>query len=261
MSRFVSNRKNPSFVKLSFLAAVGLALLVPAQAADDSVAPTVFQAAGPTTTSIQSSVDQFRVALGVRQEINWDGMGSTATTVSPNPLTNFQSTRGALFITPGTNFVQAPALGLANTFGNPSYETIFVAFSPVRLFSPIGSNVTEVLFFVPGGGNIPATTTGFGAVLTDVDFPNGSGPGLKQGNRGSSALFEYFGVNGELLFSGFAPASPGNGSQSFFGVVFSEARIARVRITAGNAAPGPDDDGKADVVMMDDFLFGQPKAQ
>ncbi|MGH9509081.1 MAG: hypothetical protein ACRD2M_04025, partial [Terriglobales bacterium] len=70
MSRFVSNRKNPSFVKLSFLAAVGLALLVPAQAADDSVAPTVFQAAGPTTTSIQSSVDQFRVALGVHQEIN-----------------------------------------------------------------------------------------------------------------------------------------------------------------------------------------------
>ena len=36
----------------------------------------VFQAAGPTTTSIQSSVDQFRDAVSVpagRREINWDG--------------------------------------------------------------------------------------------------------------------------------------------------------------------------------------------
>ncbi|HSD21523.1 MAG TPA: hypothetical protein VLC54_15860, partial [Anaeromyxobacter sp.] len=65
---------------------------------------------------------------------------------------------------------------------------------------------------------------------------------------------------GELLFSSFVPASPGDGSQSFFGIAFDEARIARVRITSGDVAPGPDDDGKHDVVMMDDFIYGEPQA-
>jgi hypothetical protein len=225
----------------------------------DFVAPTVFQAAGPTISSIQGSVDQFRAALGAKREINWDGNGSSATATFSTPFAGFLVSRGALFTTPGTSFVQAPLSGLASTFGNGSYETIFQAFSPLRLFSAIGSNVTDTQFFVPGGGNIPATTTGFGAVLTDVDQPDGSGPGAKQGNRGSSSLFEYFGVNGELLFSSFVPAAPGNGSLSFFGVVFNDARIARVRITSGNSAPGPDDEGKSDIVMMDDFIFGDPQ--
>ena len=97
-------------------------------------------------------------------------------------------------------------------------------------------------------------------MFTDVDQPDGSGPGAKQGNRGSSSLLEFFGVNGELLFSSFVPAAPGNGSLSFFGVVFNDARIARVRITSGDSAPGPDDEARRDIVMMDDFIFGEPQA-
>jgi len=62
------------------------------------------------------------------------------------------------------------------------------------------------------------------------------------------------------LFSSFAPASPGDGSQSFFGVIYNDARIARVRITTGDVAPGPDDDSKNDIVMMDDFIYGEPQA-
>jgi hypothetical protein len=240
----------------------------------------VFQAAGPSTTSIQSSVDQYRATVGApnngngpsavtgRREINWDG-GSTineATTVSGNPFSGFLITRGALFTTPdGTGFVQAPAGtdvapgGLAGLFGNPTYKTSFRAFSASRLFSAIGSNVTEVNFFVPGGGNVPATVNGFGAVFTDVDQPNGSGPAQKRGNRKSSTLIEYYGANGELLFSSFVPASPGDGGFSFFGIVFPDARIARVRITSGDVAPGPDDSVKQDVVMMDDFIYGEPR--
>jgi hypothetical protein len=42
--------------------------------------------------------------------------------------------------------------------------------------------------------------------------------------------------------------------------VFNDARIARVRITSGDSAPGPDDDGKHDIVMMDDFIFAEPQA-
>src|SRR5262245_47054323 len=141
------------------------------------VVPIVFQAAGPKVASIQSSVDDFRAALGEpnngnaagplaggRREINWDGGSTTnlTTVVSPNPFPGFQVTRGALFTTPdGTGFVQAPASadpalfppgGLAGVFNNATYGTTFSAFSQSRLFSAIGSNITEVEFFVPGGG-------------------------------------------------------------------------------------------------------------
>jgi hypothetical protein len=151
-------------------AIAGITCLVGARSAQAQVqvvstAPTVFQAAGPSAASIQSTVDQFRAALGAtnnannpgpltsgRREINWDGGSPTnaTTTLSGSLLTAFLNTRGANITTPGSGFVQAPPSGLAATFGNSSYATIFQAFSPLRLFSPIGSNVTEVRFFVPG---------------------------------------------------------------------------------------------------------------
>jgi hypothetical protein len=31
-----------------------------------------------------------------------------------------------------------------------------------------------------------------------------------------------------------------------------------VRITSGDVAPGPDDTAKQDVVVMDDFIYGEP---
>jgi hypothetical protein len=159
--------------------------------------------------------------------------------------------------------------GLATLFNNPTYATIFSTFSPLRLFTPVGSNVTEGVFFVPGtAGATSATVSGFGAVFTDVDQPDGSGPANKHGNRHASTRIDYFGVMADhsgrghhelLLFSSFVPASPGDASLSFLGVVFPDARIARVRITSGNVAPGPDDDRRHDVVMMDDFIYGEPQ--
>jgi hypothetical protein len=246
----------------------------------DFVPPIVFQAAGPTAASIQSAVDEFRAALGDpngndagplpggRREINWDGAvpGTNTTTAPVTPFNVFLNTRGAQFTTPGTGLSQAPPSGgpqggLAVLFNNPTYATAFSTFSPLRLFTPVGSNITEALFFIPGtNGGTPATVSGFGAVFTDVDEPDGSGPGKKRGNRGASTLIEYFGADGELLFSNFVPASPGDGSLSFFGILFSDARIARVRITSGDTAPGPDDDDKHDIVVMDDFIYGEPQA-
>jgi hypothetical protein len=247
----------------------------------DFVPPTVFQAAGPNAASIQSSVDAFRAALGNQnngnnpgplttghREINWDGAGGvdTTTTAPVTPFNVFLNTRGSQFTTPGIGLSQAPPSGepqggLAVLFNNPSYGTIFRPFSNFRLFTPVGSNITEALFFLPGSsGNTPATVTGFGAVFTDIDQPDGSGPGNKHGNRGASTLIEFFGADGELLFSSFVPASPGDGSLSFFGVIYNDARIARVRITTGDAAPGSDDDIKNDIVMMDDFIYGEPQA-
>jgi hypothetical protein len=46
---------------------------------------------------------------------------------------------------------------------------------------------------------------------------------------------------------------------SFFGIVLNDARIAKVRIVTG-AVPGADDTAKSDVVMLDDFIYGEPQA-
>ena len=202
-----------------------------------------------------------------RREINWDGGGNNFTTTEPvTPFNVFLDSRGAQFTTPGTGLTQAPPAadpvmfppgGLAGLFNNPTYGTIFSTFSPERLFTPVGSNITEAVFFQPGtNGATPATVTGFGAVFTDVDQPDGS---KKRGKRKGSTLLKYFDADGKLLFSSFVPASPGDGSLSFFGIMFDDARIAQVQITSGNVAPGPDDDGKQDVVVMDDFLYGEPQ--
>jgi hypothetical protein len=242
--------------------------------------PIVFQASGPTAESIEGTVDEFRAALGDpnnannpgplptgRREINWDGGGGVDATTPPvTPFDVFLNTRGGQFTTPGVGLSQAPPSGgpqngLVGLFNNPTYATAFRAFSPLRLFTPVGSNVTDALFFVPGfNGVFPATVRGFGAVFTDVDEPNGIGPRERRGNpHGASTLVEYFDQDGRLIFSSFVPASPGNGNFSFFGIVFETAEIARVRITTGNAAPGPNDDEENDIVMMDDFIYGEPQ--
>lgn len=246
--------------KRTLLTGILLLSLVSSVPLPAAAAPVTFSAAGADAASIQATVDAFRTALGApnngntpgplasgRREINWDGGGSTATAIAPTPFTAFLNIRGAFLTTPGTGFVQAPVSGLATTFANPTYATIFQTFSPVRLFSPIGSNITDLEFFVPGGnGTIPATTNGFGAVFTDVDLP-------------TSASIECFDPQGTSLGLFFAP--PANNGLSFVGVIFNAGeRVARVRITSGNVAPGPNDDVASDVVVMDDFLYGEPMA-
>jgi hypothetical protein len=128
----------------------------------------VFQSAGPTAASIQSAVDEFRAALGDpvngnatteldkgRREINWDGAVPTDVTTPPvNPFNTFLNTRGAQFTTPGIGLSQAPPSGgpqggLAKLFNNQTYATSFRAFSNFRLFTPVGSNITDTFFLCP----------------------------------------------------------------------------------------------------------------
>ena len=246
----------------------------------------MFQAAGPSAEAIQSTVDAFRAALGEpnngndpgplaegRREINWDGGGNNDTTAPlppANPFDVFLDSRGARFTTPGTGLTQGPPAGgpqggLADLFDNPPYGDIFSTFSPQRLFAPVGSNFVDGRFFIPGTAGDepahaePAAVKGFGAVFTDVDRPAGSFTGDHRRDLTPSTLITYFDADGKELFTGVVPASPGDGSLSFFGVVFDKARIARIRIISGNAAPGPDDDEKHDIVVMDDFLYGEPQ--
>lgn len=247
--------------------------------AADFVAPTVYQAAGPTIASIEAIVNEYRNALGTpngntltevvaggRREINWDGgvPPSDVTTPPVNPFNTFLNNRGAQFTTPGIGLSQAPPSGgpqggLVKLFGNDTYATEFQPFSNTRLFTPVGSNITDTFFFTAGSnGSERAVVTGFGVIFSDVDQPDGSGPGAKRGNRHSSTLVQYFGADGGLLYSNFAPASPGKAGFSFLGIKFNDPRIASVRIIAGSVAPGPNDDESNDVVMMDDFIYGEP---
>lgn len=245
------------------------AAVIAAAAGTASAAPIVFSVGGDTTAaSIQPIVDAFRTALGTpnngntpgplaggRREINWDGGGSNATTAPVTPFSVFVNTRGARFTTPGTGLTQAPPSGgpqdgLVGLLGNPTYGGIFSTFSLPRLFAPIDSNITDAVFFVPGSnGTIAAVVGGFGAVFTDVDLVN-------------TTQIEYFDPAGHSLFQGFVPqGTVGNGSLSFFGVLFNAAeQVARVRITAGSAALGPDDapGNGIDVVALDDFVYREP---
>src|SRR5437867_518472 len=257
-------------IRSTVIASFGLLamLLAVSETAYAQGTPAVFQAAGADAASIQSSVDAFRAALGNpnngnnpgplldgRREINWDGGNPNVldTTAPVTPFNVFLNTRGSQFTTPGLGLSQAPTFGgpqggLAVLFGNITYGKIFRTFSPSRLFTPVGSNITEGLFFIPGtNGTVRASVRGFGAVFTDVDQ--------------ASTLVEYFGADGNLLFSSSVPASPSDRSLSFFGIVFKDAPIARVRITAGNVTPGPNDDASPDIVMMDDFIYGDPRLQ
>ena len=60
--------------------------------------------------------------------------------------------------------------------------------------------------------------------------------------KGSTQL-KYFDADGKNDFrAAFVPASPGDGSLTFLGIAFDDARIARVRIMTGNVDPGPDDE-------------------
>src|SRR5206468_606203 len=255
-----------SNIRSTVIAAFGLLsmLLAVSETAHAQGTPLVFQAAGPDATSIQGAVDAFRASLGDnngnnpgpsaslkgRREINWDGGNPNLldTTAPVTPFLVFLNTRGSQFKTPGLGLSQAPPSGgpqggLAVLFGNPTYAKIFKAFSLSRLFTPVGSNITEASFSIPGtNGTVPATVRGFGAVFTDVDQPDGSGPGSRFANRHTSTLIEYFGRDGRVLFSSVVPASPGDGSLSFFGIAFDDARIASVRIKTGDVAPGPNDD-------------------
>jgi hypothetical protein len=213
-----------------------------------------FSEGGDTTPdSIQDTVDNFRAALGDpnngnaagtiggRREINWDGGSTTnfdTTAIAGTTFNGFLNTRGAQFTTPGKGFVQAPPTALD--------PLSFGVFSLQRIFSPIGSNITDVSFFIPGtNGSVPATVSGFGAIFTDVN----------RNDSTSKTTLEFFDLSNNLIFNEAVP--PGDvdvskQSLSFLGAIGDAGEeIYRVRITTGTTP--------FDLVAMDDFIYAEPK--
>lgn len=222
---------------------------------------------------MQASLDQFRLDLGggnvpgangsfggLRREINWDGVPSTfaAPNNLPSNFFNTNSPRGVVFSTPGTGFQVSGATSdggagqpTAANFGNinPSYPSVFSPFTAQRLFTPLGSNIVDVTFFV-AGTNTAGLTRGFGSIFSDVDLANISS-------------IEFFGAMNNSLGSFFVPNFVGSTAPhlSFLGVSFAAPIVSRVRITAGTAplsAFTNDQNGNpTDLVVMDDFVYGE----
>ena len=255
----IGDRMRDAFKCLSIAAAVATV----AWPAIVLAAPAVFEAAGSTPADIQAAVEDFRDFLGGknngvggsfddgRREINWDAVpdGFSSPNDLPANFFNKNSPRGVVFFTPGLGFQVSAKEGAAPIeFGNlrPDASSKFAVFSPPRLFTAIASPITEILFFVPGTAQA-ATSKGFGSVFTGVD-------------RDDSTMIEYFDVNGSLLFSGFVPAAKGNETLSFLGVAFDAGEeVFLVRITSGDIELGDRNRGGRDLVVMDDFIYGEPQ--
>lgn len=231
-------------------------------------AAITYTTTGPDAASITAYINAFRNDIGPlnanvagsfgagRREINWDGVPDAF--AAPNNLPanffNVNSPRGVVFGTPGTGFqVSANAVNPTSTpvrFGNldPNYSTQFTTFSTQKLFTALGSNITDVSFFVPGS-TTPSWTNAFGAVFADVD-------------QASVTSIQFYDLSNALLATVFAP--PADGGLSFAGIRFTAGeRIGRVRITSGSIGAGAgvlDVVGQRDVVVMDDFIYAEPAA-
>jgi hypothetical protein len=93
--------------------------------------------------------------------------------------------------------------------------------------------------------------TGFGVVFSDVDVDG-------------ATTIEYFDVDGRRLAIVAAPRRSDAGGSSFVGVKFPDAIVARARITLGTGilsanAADVSGGGNADVVVTDNFIYGEPK--
>jgi len=222
---------------------------------------TTFAAVGDST-AVALAAESFRTALGGslhapavgpsdsgRREINWDGAPAALTNVDTFPATffNVNSKRGALFTGIGTGFrVDSSAfLDL-----NATYPAQFRAFSPKKLFMPVGSNTMEV-FFRRSGLATPGVVNGFGVIFSDVD-------------RVGSTRIDFFDQDGRLLASLPAPAHAGAHEFSFVGAVFPASVVSHVFIVSGDSPlGGPTGNitvaGTKDLVVMDDFIYGEPQ--
>jgi hypothetical protein len=219
------------------------------------------------TGDVAAALGQFRALLGEplnpntagekpagRREINWDAVPAAVTNTDafPADFFNVNSPRGAVFTSGGTG-LRVSDVNFADV--NPSYGKLggFRAFSPAKTFAPVGGTTTEVQFRVAGSAT-PARVAGFGVVFSGAD-------------RSRASKIEFYDAAGALLLTVNAPRGVDEPRFSFAGAVFDAGVVARVRITTGQAPLGPTTGdvgqltGQADLVVMDDFLYSEPRAK
>lgn len=235
-----------------------------------------FSATSHDAAGLEHVIRQYRAALGGddnlsnagpieqgHRSINWDAAAVPFN--MPFDFFNTVATRGAIFKAKGKDFaVSNPATPTPqdDRFSSLLPKRVidqFKRFSLQRLFTPVLKNKVSVLFKVPAT-NTPATTTGFGAVYTDVDL-------------GHATNMKFFDKNGCLITK--IAVSPKNEGLSFAGIAVVDPHnrhklipaVSKVVIRLGNISV---DDfrrghlkryGSNDVVVMDDLIYGEPVAQ
>ena len=230
---------------------------------DPTINKIVFSAAGDSA-AIVAKLNEFRLfagdplnnapdALAGRREVNWDGVPANFTNNNNFPLDFFGSSDPALgngrkrgLILNGNTTFRVDSTDFSEI--DASYAAQFEAFSRKRLFTYIGNNVTQITFKVPGK-QTDAFVKGFGVIFSDVDAAN-------------LTTVEYYSGNKSL---GVFKATQAPQGFSFVGVGFPDEKVTRVKITSGNgllAAGVKDisDGGTKDLVVMDDFLYNEPKS-
>jgi hypothetical protein len=225
---------------------------------------------GPQTTVITATGDiaakvaEFRTLLGDpanggtpgqqpagRREVNWDGGGARPFNNKNNFPADFfnNNVKAGLFLSTSGTGLRNDSLLFAEV--NPTYANEFKTFSPKVVFSAVGSNEITANFQI-AGATTPAVVTGFGVVLSDVDLDN-------------TTSIEPYDKDGKSLGRYFAPKRSDANGLSFVGVKYDSAIVARVKITCGNSALGAGinditNGGVYDLVVADNFLYGEPQA-
>jgi hypothetical protein len=223
----------------------------------------VFKAAG----DINGALAEFRDLLGPlnitpgatggHREVNWDAVPLDFTNNNSFPGNFFGSAdpaaldgrkRGLICKTPGSGF------SISDNdffFINPKYDDQFDDFSAKKTFIAVGSTITDNFFKVPGT-SMDASVQGFGVVFSDV-------------STAASTSLEFF--DGDRSLGLFRVPNNGNnnpGGFSFLGVYFPNEKVTRVRIISGSAPLSPtqndlSDGGGQDLVIMDDFIYSEPR--
>lgn len=220
----------------------------------------VFSATGSDAASIQSTVDDFRNALGAlnapepvnapggRRQINWDAAPDAISDPNPFPgdFFNFPAApraRGIEFqatgSTKGFELSATEASGTPKAFGK---EDDFLRFSEERLFRQVGGDTFDAVFYDPAKPEEKATSTGLGVVFSDVEVAD-------------NIFMEFFDLYGNSLAKKAVEPfrigqKDGEGGLSFLGLIFDDPLVSKVSFSFNQYA--------YDDAVMDDFIFGEP---
>jgi hypothetical protein len=115
-----------------------------------------------------------------------------------------------------------------------------------------GSTRMTLTFRVPGT-DTQALTSGVGIVFSDVD-------------RDGAAYMTLYTEDDTDLGTYVAPVRTDAAGHSFVGVAYDRPLVARVEVVSGEAALAAatddvTDGGTHDLVVTDDFLFGEPQVR
>jgi hypothetical protein len=248
-----------------FMALVGLSVALAACESDDATGPIgkvpalaplrVIEANGDITAALA----EFQAVLGEpangggsgpqsagRREIRWDGVPPDQTNNDAFPADFFRG-NGLITTTDGIGTRVSD-----NDFADidPSYAAQFESFSKVKTFMASGSTDMTLTFRL-SGSDTPAVTSGIGIVFSDVDQQGTARMSLYDRDGGSLGTYE-------------APVRSDAAGHSFIGVAYDRPVIARVEVVSGESALGAgindvSTGGTKDLVVTDDFLFGEPQ--